>query len=322
MNNMDFLEKHEFKRDEKKLSIPIGRDNEGKIITADMGQIPHLLVSGATDEGKTDFVKSLLAVLIATYGCESFEFAIFNTKFLDYWQLFGAPNLRSPLLADAEWESSKFSSIRKEAEARIGVLECGKGLEKEQDIFLVLDDFLDYSDDEKIMEDVQFLLQEGERVKIHCLLVVEIPDKNLLLEKLNVQMPYQIDFVKLGEVLYNKPNSIIKLQCLHLDEDEVEEIMGQVNEQINATIKFEIEEDPYIAPDRELNAKELFAEAGKAVIMNKKATIGMLQRIFHLGFDSACNLMDQLIEAGVVGPEEGIKPRKILMTLEEFESIL
>ena len=60
-------------------------------------------------------------------------------------------------------------------------------------------------------------------------------------------------------------------------------------------------------------------EAGKFVIEKEKGSIGMLQRMFKIGFNRAARIMDQLEEAGVVGPEEGTKARKILMTLSEFE---
>ncbi len=64
---------------------------------------------------------------------------------------------------------------------------------------------------------------------------------------------------------------------------------------------------------------EYFIEAGKFIIDKDKASIGMLQRVYKIGFNRAARIMDQLAEAGVVGPEEGTKPRKILMSLEEFE---
>lgn len=65
-----------------------------------------------------------------------------------------------------------------------------------------------------------------------------------------------------------------------------------------------------------------FAEAGKFIIEKEKASIGMLQRMFRIGFNRAARIMDQLCEAGVVGPEEGTKPRKVLMSMEEFEKYL
>jgi S-DNA-T family DNA segregation ATPase FtsK/SpoIIIE len=67
---------------------------------------------------------------------------------------------------------------------------------------------------------------------------------------------------------------------------------------------------------------EYFAEAGKFIIEKDKASIGMLQRVYKIGFNRAARIMDQLAEAGVVGPEEGTKPRKILMSPEQFEQYL
>lgn len=65
-----------------------------------------------------------------------------------------------------------------------------------------------------------------------------------------------------------------------------------------------------------------FNDAGRFIIEKDKASIGMLQRVFKIGFNRAARIMDQLCEAGVVGEEEGTKPRKILMTLEQFENYL
>lgn len=67
---------------------------------------------------------------------------------------------------------------------------------------------------------------------------------------------------------------------------------------------------------------EYFAQAGKFIIEKDKASIGMLQRVFKIGFNRAARIMDQLAEAGVVGEEEGTKPRKVLMSLEQFEELL
>ena len=67
---------------------------------------------------------------------------------------------------------------------------------------------------------------------------------------------------------------------------------------------------------------ELFAEAGRFIIEKDKASIGMLQRAFRIGFNRAARIMDQLADAGVVGEEEGTKPRKVLMSMEQFENYL
>ena len=72
----------------------------------------------------------------------------------------------------------------------------------------------------------------------------------------------------------------------------------------------------------ESDVDELFANAGKFIIEKDKASIGMLQRWFKIGFNRAARIMDQLSDAGVVGPEEGTKPRRVLMSMEQFENYL
>ncbi len=67
---------------------------------------------------------------------------------------------------------------------------------------------------------------------------------------------------------------------------------------------------------------QYFVEAARFIIEKDKASIGMLQRMFKIGFNRAARIMDQLCEAGVVGEEEGTKPRKVLMSQEQFEQYI
>lgn len=91
-----------------------------------------------------------------------------------------------------------------------------------------------------------------------------------------------------------------------------EEIKDKISNVVTADSKASTESD----------RDEYFVEAGKFIIEKDKASIGMLQRVYRIGFNRAARIMDQLAEAGVVGPEEGTKPRKVLMTLEQFEEYL
>ena len=67
---------------------------------------------------------------------------------------------------------------------------------------------------------------------------------------------------------------------------------------------------------------EYFLEAAKFIIEKDKASIGMLQRVFKIGFNRASRIMDQLYDAGVVGEEEGTKPRKVIMSMEQLEEYI
>lgn len=95
------------------------------------------------------------------------------------------------------------------------------------------------------------------------------------------------------------------------DDSESMEKMESITSTISSTARAqEDERDSY------------FADAGRFVIEKEKGSIGMLQRYYKIGFNRAGRIMDQLADAGVVGPELGTKPRKVLMTAEEFEEFL
>ena len=77
-----------------------------------------------------------------------------------------------------------------------------------------------------------------------------------------------------------------------------------------------------ISDDSGPDVDQLFSEAGNLIIDKEKASIGMLQRVFKIGFNRAARIMDQLSEYGVVSEEDGTKPRKILMSRESFEQLM
>ena len=66
----------------------------------------------------------------------------------------------------------------------------------------------------------------------------------------------------------------------------------------------------------------LFEDVGKYVIEKNKVSIGMIQRCFKIGFNRAARILDQLYEAGVIGKEDGIQPRKIIMNPDEFDDLI
>lgn len=111
------------------------------------------------------------------------------------------------------------------------------------------------------------------------------------------------------------------------------------DEEVSAVVEFLAKQDSVMSYNAEIEEKittaaitstvsggseldEHFMEAGRFIIEKDKASIGMLQRVFKVGFNRAARIMDQLSDAGVVGPEEGTKPRKVLMSMEQFEAYI
>lgn len=125
---------------------------------------------------------------------------------------------------------------------------------------------------------------------------------------------------------YQKP---LRVQGPFVSDTEVEEVVDFLKKQSTVVYNTEIEEKMNTvsisggasgaAAGGGSERDAYFVEAGKFVIEKEKGSIGMLQRMFKIGFNRAARIMDQLEEAGVVGPEEGTKPRKILMSIAEFE---
>ena len=128
---------------------------------------------------------------------------------------------------------------------------------------------------------------------------------------------------------YQKP---LRVQGPFVSDAEVEGVVDFLKKQSTVVYNTEIEEKMNTAAvstggsvggEGGGNERDVyFVEAGKFVIEKEKGSIGMLQRMFKIGFNRAARIMDQLEDAGVVGPEVGTKPRKILMSLEEFEEYL
>ena len=86
--------------------------------------------------------------------------------------------------------------------------------------------------------------------------------------------------------------------------------------------EYQVKKDEYRALSTYIGKDEYFVEAAYAIFQTNKTSIGTLQRVLGIGFYRASNLMDQLIAAGVVSQDEGIKLRDILMTMDEFENYL
>ena len=195
------------------------------------------------------------------------------------------------------------------------------------------------------------LAQLARAAGIHLIIATQRPSVNVITGLIKANMPSRIAFAvtsgvdsrtildmngaeKLlgkGDMLYFPSNlpKPLRVQGAFVSDEEVENVVSFLKE--NAE---EVSYDESIAqatvsqesmPGSSKGDDErdsLFADAGRFVIENEKGSIGSLQRHFKIGFNRAGRIMDQLAGAKVVGPELGTKPRKVEMTMEEFETLL
>ena len=197
------------------------------------------------------------------------------------------------------------------------------------------------------------LAQLARAAGLHLVLATQRPSVNVITGLIKANMPSRIAFAvssgvdsrtiidmngaeKLlgkGDMLfyptgYPKP---VRVQGAFVSDQEVREVVEYLIKH-NGTVTYneEVEEQvnqsnhggTAVMAENDDARDTNFIEAGRFIIEKEKASIGMLQRAFKIGFNRAARVMDQLCEAGVVGGEEGTKPRKILMSMEEFEQYI
>jgi len=134
-----------------------------------------------------------------------------------------------------------------------------------------------------------------------------------------------------GDMLFAPQNykNPVRIQGAYVSDEEIQEVVDAISQEQNPDkMKERMAEVQKAASsvssagDGSEDVDELFAQAGRFIISKDKASIGMLQRWLKIGFNRAARIMDQLSDAGVVGPDEGTKPRKVLMSEEQFENYL
>lgn len=194
------------------------------------------------------------------------------------------------------------------------------------------------------------LAQLARAAGIHLVIATQRPSVNVITGLIKANVPSRVAFAvssgvdsrtiidmngaeKLlgkGDMLfypsgYPKP---VRVQGAFVSDSEVSKVVDFLTEQ-GMTTEYdpEVENQIVSAPagknqGGDQDRDEYFVDAGKLIIEKEKASIGMLQRMFKIGFNRAARIMDQLSEAGVVGQEEGTKPRKVLMSMEEYEEML
>ena len=206
----------------------------------------------------------------------------------------------------------------------------------------------------EVEESICRLAQLARAAGIHLVLATQRPSVNVITGLIKANMPSRIAFsvssgvdsrtiidmngaeklLGKGDMLfypsgYQKP---VRVQGAFVSDKEVQKVTDYLKDH-NGDVAYSQEVVEHMnssaaggnmmsGSDSASERDAYFVDAGKLIIDKEKASIGMLQRMFKIGFNRAARIMDQLCEAGVVGPEEGTKPRKVLMSMEEFEQYI
>lgn len=287
--------------------------------------IPHLLIPVVTDPKK--------AAAALHWGV---------AEMTDRYQRFADFNVR-----DLKGYNKKLEEMQARGETEIPA--------KMPQIVIIVDELADLMmvAPGEVEESICRLAQLARAAGIHLIIATQRPSVDVITGLIKANMPSRIAFsvssgvdsrtildmngaeklLGKGDMLfypqgYTKP---ARVQGAFVSDKEVSDVVEYLkNQRLGNVYSSDIEEkiaDMGAASaggsaDTTSDKDEYFVEAGKFIIEKDKASIGMLQRMFKIGFNRAARIMDQLSEAGVVGEEEGTKPRKVLMSMEQFEQYI
>ena len=347
----DLLESKEFKASTSPITFAVGKDIAGKVVVADIAKMPHLLVAGATGSGKSVCINTLIMSIIYKADPDSVKLILVDPKVVELSVYNGIPHLMIPVVTDPKKAAGALNWAVAEMEKRYKLFaeynvrdlkgfnakvekgETGDEIKKKlPQIVIIIDELADL-----------MMVAPGEVEGAICrtgLIKANMPSRIAFSVTSGVDSRTIIDMngaeklLGKGDMLfypagYPKP---VRVQGSFVSDKEVQDVADYLISNSGSTAyNDELEEhmNTNIPVSGSTSAGEggddkdtYFIEAGKLIIDKEKASIGMLQRMFKIGFNRAARIMDQLAEAGVVGPEEGTKPRKVLMSKEEFEEYL
>lgn len=224
--------------------------------------------------------------------------------------------------------------------------------EKLPQIIIIIDELADLMmvAQNEVEDAICRLAQLARACGIHLVIATQRPSVNVITGLIKANIPSRIAFAvssgidsrtildtvgaeKLlgkGDMLFS-PQSLpkpIRVQGAFVSDNDVQNVVDFLVEQgldvgFDESAISNMEESATESPTGAANdLDELFVQVARFVIESQKASIGNLQRVFRIGFNRAARIMDQLCEAGIVGKEQGTKPRQVLMSSEEFENYI
>ncbi len=213
-------------------------------------------------------------------------------------------------------------------------------------IVIIIDDLADLmlsSCRDEVEESICFLTQRANPAGIYLIMATQRPSTDIVTGRIKANIRSRVAFntfsaidsrvileekgaeklVGNGDMLFRQKESLnlVHIQGAFVSDSEILSVVDFLKAQTEGVISCNEDSVKNISLEKpDDNRDDYFIEAGHLIIEKGKASIGMLQRIYKISFSRAARIMNQLEEAGVVGPEEGTKPRKIQMTLQEFDN--
>ena len=387
-----------FSGSKAELPVAIGYTIQQSVKVFDLADAPHLLVAGATKQGKSVGLNAIVtSLLYAKHPSElklvfidpkMVEFSSYSSLLHHYLAVLPSNDekeeLENAIVKKADKAEKILRSLCIEMDQRYELLSKARVPniklynEKYQNrhllptdghhflpyIVTVIDEYADLtmsvggSGDSKntarsITTSIIRLAQKGRAAGIHVILATQRPSADVITGLIKTNFPTRIAFrvvsridssvildstgaeklIGKGDMLYYAGVEMERVQCAYISPDEIHALTGYIASQSGYQKSYNT---PYYLPEvldssdegsggsvDMNNLDERFEEAARLVVQTQRGSTSDLQRRLGMGYAKAGRVMDQLESAGIVGHQEGSKPRQVLVTdLEELESII
>lgn len=374
------LASEKFRNSEAELPIGLGRNIANEIFIADLAKMPHLLMAGATGQGKSVGINAILVSLLYKKHPSQLKFVLVDPKkvelsiysTIEKHFLAKLPGEEEPIITDVKKVVHTLNALCMEMDERYDLLKEAKArnikeynhkfVQRELNplkghkflpyIVLIIDEFADLimTAGKEVETPIARLAQLARAIGIHIILATQRPSVNIITGVIKANFPARVSFkvsskidsrtildaggadqlIGRGDMLFSQGSDIIRLQCAFVDTPEVEKITEFIYNQQGYPDAFMLPEfvDPnedndaggnYSASERD----PLFEDAARVIVNNQMGSTSLIQRRLKLGYNRAGRLMDQLEDAGIVGPNMGSKARDVYPKSEaELEQYL
>ncbi len=348
----DIVSSAQFKESNSPLTIGLGKDTAGYPVVADLRDMPHLLIAGATGSGKTVCVNALITSMLMKASPEQLRFILVDPKMVEMTQYNKLPHLLCPVVTDVKKVSCALNWLIAEMEKRYQIL-AREGVRNirfynqrhKSDpmpyIVLIIDELADIMAvaQSEVETGIARLAQLSRAVGIHLILATQRPSVDVITGVIKANFPARISFkvasrvdsrtvldtigaeklLGRGDMLFMKPGAvkIQRIQGCYVQDREIERVVeficAQADQQFDESV---IKAQKKSSRLREKD--ELFDEAVDIILTTGQASVSILQRRMRLGYARAARLIDMMEEEGIVGPYRGSKPREILIDRQQW----
>jgi len=347
----ELISSKEYKHESSKLKLALGKDISGVPIVADLGDMPHLLIAGATGSGKTVCVNSLIASLLYNASPDELKFVMIDPKRVELAPFNELPHLIAPVVTDTkkvahalEWLVNEMDR-RYELFAQLGVRNIDAYNKKTKDgevailpyIIVIIDELADLMlvAQQEVENMITRLAQLSRAVGIHMIIATQRPSVDVITGVIKANFPSRISFkvaskvdsrtvldingaeklLGKGDMLFMEPGNSkpVRGQASLVGDDEIERLTTFIKAQRKPEFEDDIVKMEEKPQYKKFEKDEIYEEAVKLVLQTKQASVSMLQRRLGVGYTRAARLIDMMEDENIVGPYQGSKPRQILL---------